>query len=186
MNVPVFKVASFEIVDTPLIKYIATKNKPILISTGMASIYEIGNAIKTAKSVGNNNITLFHCISSYPTPISKANLNFMSVLRDEFNLQIGLSDHTIGDFASTLATSMGATIIEKHFTLSRSDGGVDSQFSLEPEEMGNLVKNTKAAFSALGSGNICKRQMKKIIRFLDVQFILSKMLRKEKYLPHLI
>ena len=101
LNVPVFKVASFEIVDLPLIKYIASKNKPILISTGMASLEEIRNAIEIAKSVGNNNIALFHCISSYPTPISNANLNFISLLREEFNVQVGLSDHTIGNLASS-------------------------------------------------------------------------------------
>tara|TARA_Y100000589_G_scaffold331148_1_gene383461 strand:+ start:4010 stop:5065 length:1056 start_codon:yes stop_codon:yes gene_type:complete len=150
LNVPVFKVASFEIVDIPLIKYIASKNKPILISTGMASLKEIKNAIEISKTVGNNNIALFHCISSYPTPLSQANLNFISLLREKFNVQVGLSDHTIGNLASVLATAMGATIIEKHFTLSRSDGGVDSTFSLEPKEMKALVKQTKEAFSALG------------------------------------
>ena len=151
LNVPVFKIASFEIVDLPLIKYIASKNKPVLISTGMASLEEIANAIEITKSVGNNNIALFHCISSYPTPLSQANLNFISLLRQEFNVQVGLSDHTIGNLASVLATSMGATIIEKHFTLKRSDGGVDSVFSLEPNEMESLVNQTKEAFSALGA-----------------------------------
>ena len=151
LNVPVFKVASFEIVDLPLIRYIASKNKPILLSTGMASIEEIRNAIDTAKKEGNCNIALFHCISSYPTPISQANLNFIYLLRKEFNVPIGLSDHTIGNLASVLATSMGANIIEKHFTLNRDDGGVDSNFSLEPKEMQCLVNQTKEAYSALGS-----------------------------------
>ncbi len=151
LGTPAFKVASFELVDLPLIKYIAKKFKPILMSTGMASLSEIGDAIETAKSVGNDSIILFHCISSYPVSISEANLNMIQILKDEFKIQVGLSDHTIGNLASVLATSMGATVIEKHFTLGRSDGGVDSSFSLEPEEMKSLVNKTKQAFAALGT-----------------------------------
>ena len=150
LGAPAFKVASFEVVDLPLIKYIARKQKPILMSTGMASLEEIGDAIEAAKSIGNDNILLFHCISSYPAPLPEANLNMIQILQKEFNIQVGLSDHTIGNLASVLATSMGAAAIEKHFTLNRSDGGVDSSFSLEPEEMKSLVKETKEAFSALG------------------------------------
>ncbi len=151
LNAPAYKVASFEVVDLPLIKYIARKKKPILMSTGMASYDEIGEALEAAKSVGNGNILLFHCISSYPTPLSEANLNMIPILQREFNIQVGLSDHTIGNLASILATSIGATAIEKHFTVNRSDGGVDSSFSLEPTEMEALVKETKEAFHALGS-----------------------------------
>lgn len=151
LGAPAFKVASFEIVDLPLIKYIARKQKPILISTGMASMEEIGDAIEAAKTVGNNNILLFHCISSYPTPLSEANLNMIQILHKEFNILVGLSDHTIGNFVSVLATSLGVAAIEKHFTLNRSDGGVDSSFSLDPKEMGLLVRETQAAFSALGA-----------------------------------
>ena len=151
LGTPAYKIASFEIVDLPLIKYIAQKDRPILMSTGMASLNEIGDAIETAKSVGNDSILLFHCISSYPTPISEANLHMIQILRKEFNIQVGLSDHTIGNLASVLATSMGATVIEKHFTINRSDGGVDSIFSLEPKEMKSLVNETKEAFSALGT-----------------------------------
>lgn len=151
LGAPAFKIASFEVVDLPLIKYIARRKKPVLMSTGMASCDEIGDAIEAAKSVGNNSILLFHCISSYPAPLSEANLNMIPILQREFNIQVGLSDHTIGNTASLLATSMGATAIEKHFTLSRSDGGVDSSFSLEPEEMKSLVGETKEAFSAMGA-----------------------------------
>ena len=151
LNTPAYKIASFEIVDLPLIKYIASKKRPILMSTGMASIDEIGNAVESARSAGNKMIALFHCISSYPAPIAEANLNMIRLLRKEFNIQVGLSDHTVGTLASVLATSMGASIIEKHFTISRSDGGVDSSFSLEPKEMLSLVQQTKESFSALGS-----------------------------------
>ena len=150
LEAPAYKVASFEIVDLPLIKYIAAKNKPILISTGMADLNEIGNAIEVAKSSGNADVALLHCISSYPATLSEANLKSIALLKKEFNVQVGLSDHTIGNLASVLATSIGATIIEKHFTLNRDDGGVDSAFSLEPKEMKNLVGQTREAFSALG------------------------------------
>ena len=156
LNVPVYKVASFEIVDLTLIRYIASKNKPMLISTGMASLNEIGEAIESARSVGNNKIALFHCISSYPAPIAETNLNSIQLLRKEFNIQVGLSDHTIGNLASVIATSLGASIIEKHFTINRSNGGVDSSFSLEPKEMESLVKQTKEAFSALGSNSFVR------------------------------
>jgi N-acetylneuraminate synthase len=151
LNTPAYKVASFEIVDLSLIKYIALKKKPILMSTGMASLSEIGDAIETARSAGNNKIALFHCISGYPTPMAQANLNSIQLLVKEFNIQVGLSDHTIGNLASVLAASLGAPIIEKHFTISRKDGGVDSSFSLEPKEMKSLVDQTKEAYFALGS-----------------------------------
>ena len=150
LNTPAYKIASFEIIDLALIKYIAKKNKPILMSTGMASLGEIGNAIESAKSAGNDKIALFHCISSYPAPISEVNLNMIQILKREFKVQVGLSDHTTGNLASVLAISLGARIIEKHFTLDASNGGVDSTFSLEPSAMSSLVKDAKEAFSALG------------------------------------
>lgn len=156
LGAPAFKIASFEIVDLPLIQYVARRKKPLLISTGMASCEEIGDAIEAAKSVGNNSILLLHCISSYPAPLSETNLNMIPILQKEFNIQVGLSDHTIGNLASVLATSMGATVIEKHFTISRSDGGVDSSFSLEPAEMKSLVNETKEAFSALGTATFAR------------------------------
>ena len=156
LNVPAFKVASFEVVDLPLIKYIASKKKPILMSTGMASLEEIGNAVESAKSAGNQDLALFHCISSYPAPISESNLNLITILRKEFSIQVGLSDHTIGNLASVVATSLGASMIEKHFTLNRSEGGVDSSFSLEPKEMELLVKQTREAFSALGCNTFAR------------------------------
>ena len=143
LGAPAFKVASFEIIDLPLITYIARRQKPILISTGMASMQEIGEAIAAIKSVGNNNILLLHCVSSYPAPLADAHLNMIRILQKEFNCHIGLSDHTIGNLASIVATSLGAVAIEKHFTLNRNDGGVDSTFSLGPEEMKALVKEKK-------------------------------------------
>ena len=152
LNVSAFKVASFEIVDLPLIKYIAQKEKPILISTGMASQDEIANAIETSYSAGNKSIALLHCVSAYPTDIEDANLLSIQYLREKFGVQVGLSDHTFGNQASVIATSLGASIIEKHFTIDRNDGGVDSEFSLEPNEMSKLVEQTREAFKALGNG----------------------------------
>ena len=150
LNVPAYKIASFELVDIPLISYIAKKNKPMLMSTGMASLSEIGEAIEAARSNGCNSLALFHCISSYPTPIDQINLSAIPFLRKEFGIEVGLSDHTLGNLASIVATSLGATVIEKHFTLSRKNGGVDSTFSLEPYEMRDLVNETKKTFTSLG------------------------------------
>ena len=161
LNVKAYKVASFEIVDLPLISYMASKNKPMLMSTGMASISEIGDAIETVRSVGNNKIALFHCISSYPTPLSQSNLNLIKLLQKEFNIQVGLSDHTIGNLASVLATSLGASMIEKHFTINRNHGGVDSSFSIEPEEMKSLINQTREAFSSLGSKSFIRSSVEK-------------------------
>jgi pseudaminic acid synthase len=148
---PAYKVASFELVDLPLIKYIASRKKPILLSTGMASLNEICEAIEVAKVSGCDQMGIFHCISSYPAPISEANLSAIKVLQEEFNVQVGLSDHTMGSTAGIVATSLGASIIEKHFTLSRDEGGVDSSFSLEPEEMKKFVHKIKKAYESLGN-----------------------------------
>ena len=162
LNVSAFKVASFEIVDLPLIKYIAQKEKPILISTGMASQDEIASAIETSYSAGNKSIALLHCVSAYPTDIADANLLSIQYLREKFAVQVGLSDHTLGNQASVIATSLGASIIEKHFTLDRNDGGVDSEFSLEPDEMSQLVKKTREAFKALGNGELKRSNVETI------------------------
>ncbi|MGY8748140.1 MAG: pseudaminic acid synthase [Pirellulales bacterium] len=153
LNAPAYKIASFELVDLPLIAYVAKTKKPMLMSTGMASIDEIREAVETATGNGCESLALFHCISSYPAPLDQANVHAITKLRDEFGVQVGLSDHTLGNIASIVATSLGATVIEKHFTLSRSGGGVDSAFSLEPTEMKTLVQATRDAHAALGWGN---------------------------------
>jgi len=161
LNTPAYKVASFELVDLPLIKYIAKTNKPILMSTGMANLNEISDAIKVAKENGTGEVALFHCISSYPTPLEKANLNGIVSLKKKFDVQVGLSDHTLGNLASTVATALGASIIEKHFTLNRKEGGVDSSFSMEPNEMLILIKNCKDTFFSLGSSAFCRPKIEK-------------------------
>ena len=123
LDTPAYKIASFEITDLPLLSYVASKGKPMLISTGMATFEEIGEALETAKVGGCNELAIFHCVSSYPTPISAANLVKINLLK-EFSVHVGLSDHTKGTTASIAATALGATLIEKHFTLSRAHGGV--------------------------------------------------------------
>ena len=149
LNTPAYKIASFELVDTPLIKYIAKKNKPILLSTGMATLDEISEAIEVIKKEGCNKIFLFHCISSYPTPTSESNIRMIQILRDKYNLEVGLSDHTLNNTASLAAITLGATAIEKHFILDRSNKSPDSDFSIEPKELKELVESTNDCWQAL-------------------------------------
>lgn len=140
LDCPIYKIASFEITDTPLIEYVAKTGKPMIISTGMASLGEIGEAVEAAQKGGATDITLMHCISAYPTPLDQTRLDNIRILREEFGLDVGFSDHTQGTEAALLASMVGATIIEKHFTMSREAEGVDSKFSLEPKELSNLVE----------------------------------------------
>ena len=139
----------------------AFTGKPIIISTGMATFEEIGEALETAKSGGCNEIAIFHCVSSYPTPLSAANLAKIEFLKKEFSVHVGLSDHTEGTIAGIAATALGATLIEKHFTLSRTLGGVDSSFSLEPDEMHELVIKTDETYKALGNNNRSRPKLEK-------------------------
>ena len=150
LNTPAYKIASFELTDIPLISYVAKQGKPILMSTGMASEIEIGEALEAARSNGCNSILLFHCISSYPAPTSQANLKQIVNLKKNFGISIGLSDHTIGNTCAICAVSLGACAIEKHFTIDRSDEGPDSSFSMEPSELIDLVRETKIAWDSLG------------------------------------
>ena len=151
LKTPAYKIASFELCDIPLIKYVASKNKPILISTGLASIREIDEAINTIIKSNNHKILLFHCISSYPAPIQDANLKNIQYLRDRYNVEIGLSDHTLGNTAAIASIALGASAIEKHFTLSRNDQGPDSKFSIEPDELKALVRSVNDCYVGLGS-----------------------------------
>lgn len=150
LNVPCFKIASFEITDLPLIKCAASKGKPLIISTGMASLSEIEQAVNAAREAGCADIILLKCTSTYPALATNTNLNTLPHLKDAFGLQVGLSDHTAGVGASVAAVALGATVIEKHFVLDRSAGGVDAEFSLEPAELSCLVNETKTAWQALG------------------------------------
>jgi N-acetylneuraminate synthase len=153
LGVPAFKIASFELIDIPLIRKVAKKGKPIIMSTGNASLSEIEDAVLAAKEEGNNQLILLHCTSGYPTPASEANITTMPVLSKLFGVEVGLSDHTMGIGVSVAAVALGAAVIEKHFTLKRSDGGPDSAFSLEKEELKQLVENCEIAFLSIGSPN---------------------------------
>ena len=146
-----YKIASPEIVDLPLIERVCDTGKPIIISTGASSIREISEAISVIKKKGISKVVLLHCTAAYPAPLNEANLSTMKFLNKKFDVDVGLSDHTLGTIVSTTAVSLGASIIEKHFTLSRSDGGIDSAFSLEPSEFSELVKNGIQAYNAIGT-----------------------------------
>lgn len=146
---PAYKISSFENTDLGLIKNVALRNKPVLISTGMADREEIENIVKVAHLNGCSDLLLFHCISAYPATLSSSNLNMIKFIREEFGVLTGLSDHTIGNEASMAAITLGAVAIEKHFTLDRSKGGEDSAFSIEPMELSNLVKKSKQLWESL-------------------------------------
>lgn len=149
LNAPAYKIASFEAVDLPLIKYAASTGKPIIISTGMASDVEITEAIAAARDVGCKEIAVLHCVSEYPAPASEYNLKKILQLEKHHNVVIGLSDHTIGNATAIASVAIGASIVEKHFTLERSAGGPDSSFSLEPSELKNLCEDCATAWGAL-------------------------------------
>ena len=150
MGVPAYKIASFEITDIPLIEYVASKGKPIIISTGIASLEDIELAVKTCLNTGNDKIALLKCTSSYPAPLEEINLNTIPDINDKFGVIVGLSDHTLGGEVSTAAVALGASIIEKHFILDRNMGGPDSEFSMEPQEFKQMVDSIRNVEKALG------------------------------------
>lgn len=150
LNTPAYKIASFEIVDIPLIKYVANKNKPIFMSTGMASIDEIELAVRTVRETSDSELLLFHCVSSYPTVTEDSNLNNLVWLRKKFGVQVGLSDHTTNNIAALTAIGMGAVAIEKHFKLDNEECGPDSSFSLSEKQLCKLVNECNQAWLAKG------------------------------------
>ena len=151
MDVPAYKIASFEITDIPLIEYVASKGKPIIISTGIASLEDIELAVETCLNVGNNNISLLKCTSSYPAPFEEINLKTIPDLHERFEIVVGLSDHTLGEEVSVAAVALGANIIEKHFILDRNMGGPDCEFSMEPQEFKQMVCSIRNIEKALGT-----------------------------------
>ena len=153
LDVPAYKIASFEITDIPLIKYVASKGKPLIISTGIATLQDIELALDTCRKEGNNQIALLKCTSSYPAPIKEANLLMIKDLRKRFGTISGLSDHTIGDTAPIVATCFGAKIIEKHFILDRSIGGPDATFSMNEIEFTKMVNSIRETEIAIGKVN---------------------------------
>lgn len=151
MNVPAYKIASFEINDIPFIKKIASKNKPIIISTGVAYMSDIEEALDTCKKENNNKVILLKCASSYPTPYEDINLKTIPNMKETFNCTVGLSDHTLGYEVAVAAVALGAKVVEKHMTLRRADGGPDAAFSMEPEEFKMMVDSIRNVEKALGT-----------------------------------
>ena len=174
LHVPCYKIASFENVDLPLIKKVAKTGKPIIASTGMTTVAEIDDLVTTARNNGCNDLTLLKCTSSYPATPEGTNLRTIPHMKELFHCRVGLSDHTLGIGAAVASIALGGTVIEKHFTLSRAEGGVDSVFSLEPDEMALLVRECNTAWQALG--HICyevAEQEKKSLQFRRSLYIVE-------------
>jgi N-acetylneuraminate synthase len=150
LQVPCYKISSFENTDIPLIRKVAATEKPMIISTGMATIAELDEAVVAAREAGAREIVLLKCTSTYPASPKNANIRTIPHMRELFNCEVGISDHTLGIGTAICSVALGATVIEKHFTLNRKEGGVDSAFSMEPDEMERLVQETKRAWQSLG------------------------------------
>jgi len=174
LEVPVYKVASFEIMDIPLIEYIASKGKPMIMSTGVASLSDIEEAVEACKRMGNNQIILMKCTSAYPARIEDANLNTIPNMKDTFGVEVGLSDHTHGITAPVVSIALGAKVIEKHFILDQSIGGPDSSFSLEPYEFKQMVDSVRDAEKALGKVDYSMNEKKKNSRLLGRSLFIVK------------
>lgn len=154
LDAPLYKIASLEIGDIPLLRRVARTGKPVVLSTGAANISDVDLAVRTIRAEGNDQIVVLGCTSSYPAPPAESNLRTIPVLRDTFDVVAGLSDHTMGIGVAVAAVALGAAVVEKHVTLARSDGGVDSDFSLEPQELAALAAETERAWLALGSVHV--------------------------------
>lgn len=153
LNAPAYKIASFEAIDLPLIAYAAQTGKPLIISTGMANFEEIEEAVDVARESGCRELALLHCVSGYPAPASEYNLATLADLKNKFSMPIGLSDHTLDNTTAVASVALGASIIEKHVTLNRADGGPDDSFSLEPEDLRQLCDQVGVAWQAVGQVN---------------------------------
>jgi len=158
---PAYKIASFEMIDLPLVRCVAATGKPVIMSTGMASPEEIAESVDTFRAAGGRDLILLHCVSGYPTPPEQSNLRRIPELTKQFGCPVGLSDHTLGTEVAIASVALGARVIEKHFTLARADGGPDSAFSLEPAELRALVHGVRTAFDALGTGAPARAEVEK-------------------------
>ena len=171
---PMYKIASFENIDLPLIRKVAKTGKPMIISTGMANVSELDDMVRTARDNDCKDLTLLKCTSSYPATPEGTNLKTIPHMKALFNCRVGLSDHTLGIGVAVASIALGATVIEKHFTLSRDDGGVDAAFSLEPQEMKQLVRECRAAWEALGTVSYsASEQEKKSMQFRRSLYIVE-------------
>ena len=176
LDCPIYKIASFENIDIPLIKRVAQTGKPMIVSTGMASISELDDLVRTAKENGCQDLTLLKCTSSYPATSEGTNLLTIPHMKELFKCNVGLSDHTLGIGAAVASVALGVTVIEKHFTLSRADGGVDTAFSMEPAEMAQLVRECNTACEALGEVSYdIQEQEKKSVVFRRSLYIVEDM-----------
>lgn len=176
LDCPIYKIASFENIDIPLIKRVAQTGKPMIVSTGMASISELDDLVRTAKKNGCQDLTLLKCTSSYPATPEGTNLLTIPHMKELFKCNVGLSDHTLGIGAAVASVALGATVIEKHFTLSRADGGVDAAFSMEPAEMAQLVRECNTACEVLGEVSYeIQEQEKKSVVFRRSLYIVEDM-----------
>tara|TARA_B110000090_G_scaffold206966_1_gene257448 strand:- start:10396 stop:11445 length:1050 start_codon:yes stop_codon:yes gene_type:complete len=161
LNAPAYKIASFEAIDLPLIRYVAGTKKPMIISTGMANEVEIGEAVSAAIDGGCKELAILHCVSGYPAPSEDYNLRTITDMKDRFNFVTGLSDHTLDNTTALASIALGASIVEKHFTLNRNNGGPDDSFSLEQSEMSELCKGVSVAWRSLGKVNYLRKSSEK-------------------------
>lgn len=161
LQAPAYKIASFEIVDLPLVRRVAATGKPVIMSTGMASPEEIKESIDAFRASGGRELILLHCVSGYPTPVEQSNLRRIPKLMADFGYAAGLSDHTLGIEVALASVALGACMIEKHFTLRRADGGPDAAFSIEPDELAALVRGVRAVFAGLGTGADTRPEVEK-------------------------
>ena len=181
---PAYKIASFEIVDLPLIRRVAETGRPLIISTGMAGTSEIGEAVDAAREGGCGDLFLLHCVSGYPTPPEDSNLRTLRDLAERFDVMAGLSDHTLGISVALASVALGAAIIEKHVTLKRSDGGPDAAFSLEFHELRELVDGTRTAWRALGEVNYdCKPSEEALMDYRRSLYVVEDMAAGERFSP---
>ena len=183
LGAPAFKIASFEMADTDLVAHAARKGKPMIVSTGLSSLGDIALTVDAIHKTGNRDVALLHCISSYPAPSADANLATIPHMAQGFGTLVGLSDHTNGTAVSVAAVALGACIIEKHFTLSRADGGLDAEFSLEPDELAALVRDCRTAWVARGhvsyaleeceKGNLAFRRSLYVVRDIPAGTVIT-------------
>ena len=178
LGVPCYKIASFENTDIPLIRKVASTGKPLIISTGMATLSELNTAVEAARSAGAADIILLKCTSSYPASPDDSNIRTIPHLKEAFNVQVGLSDHTMGVGVSVASVALGAVFIEKHFTLARADGGVDSAFSLEPQETASLVVETERAWRGLGAVSYARSSSEQRSTIFRRSLVIAKDIKK--------
>lgn len=185
LDAPAYKIASFELIDLPLIKRVAQTGKPMIMSTGMANAEEIAEAIATAQSNGCQELVVLHCVSGYPAPADQYNLRTITDMAERFDVLSGLSDHTIDNATAVAAVALGACLIEKHVTMDRNGGGADDSFSLEPHELAALCKDAKTAWSALGTVNYTRTEAEKgNVKFRRSLYVVQDIKAGEKITKH--